>query len=108
MFWIFISCHIWKREKPFDLILLVTRLASTTPCWSRINCKIEEKNIAIINKKKEEEGVCKSLNVDLWDAVCKQYNKNIFIQKQDKMWRKKWWKENQMNFIKPRQTLGAM
>lgn len=52
-------------------------MASTSPFWARINFRIEEKNRAIINKQKEEEAICKSWNVDIWDAMWEQYKQTL-------------------------------
>ena len=68
-------------------------MASTSPFWARINFRIEEKNRAIINKQKEEEAVCKSWNVDIWDAMWEQYKQTFpfkisrcYKQTYGKMW----------------------
>ena len=44
----------WQHEKLFNLIFLGPGLASASPFWGRINCKIEEKNRAIIPRKKKK------------------------------------------------------
>ena len=62
----------------FNLIFLGPELLQHTIL--KHNYKIVDNNIAIINKKKEEKSVCKSLNIDLLDAVYKLY-KQIYSAK---------------------------